>query len=125
MSCCDFTKLANYRIVIRAPGLVTDAYGGQVNTWATVATVWAWIRPLNSFERSKQNQLQSDASHKIVIRYNSTFKDTKEFGANSITFDSRVYSIVGIKNLDMTLKNYGREFQEIMAIDNGPEILDG
>lgn len=128
MKCCDFSKKANFRIVIRSLSLVTDDFGGQVNTWGTAATVWAWIRPIPDFnvsEQFKQDQLQAVATHKIIIRYNSSFKDIKSFAANSILFDSRVFDVVSLKNFDKTLKNYGTEFHEILAVDNGPEVLDG
>ncbi len=128
MKCCDFPKLANYRIVIRSPSLVADSYGGQVNTWTTAATVWAWIRPIPDFnvsEQLKNGQLQAIATHKMIIRYNASFKDIKSFAANSISFDSRIFDILSIKNFDNMLKNYGTEFQEILTVDNGSEILDG
>ena len=128
MKCCNFPKLANHKIVIRSQSLAGDVYGGQANTWATAATVWAWIRPIPDFnvsEQFKSDQLQAIATHKIIIRYNSSFKDIKSFAANSISFDSRVYNILSIKNFDKTLKNYGTEFHEMLIVDNGPEILDG
>ncbi len=128
MKCCDFPKLANHKIVIRSQSLVGDAYGGQVNTWTTAATVWAWIRPIPDFnvsEQFKSDQLQAIATHKIIIRYNSSFKDIKDFAAYSISFDSRVYNILSLKNFDKTLKNYGTEFQEMLIVDNGPEVQNG
>lgn len=124
MKCCDFPKMANDKITVRSQTLSDDGYGGQFATWATVGTYWAWIKPLNVYEAFQQSQLQSTATHKMIIRYNSTFADTKDFAAYSITFDSRIYSIVGIKNFDNTLKNYGSEYQEIMVVDNGPEHVD-
>ncbi len=128
MKCCDFSKLANFKIVIRSQSLAADSYGGQANTWTTPSSVWAWIRPINiSVESEKfiQDQLQTTATHKIIIRYNSSYKDAKSFGPNSITFDSRIFNVLGIKNFDKTLRNYGTEFQEILAVDNGPELLNG
>ena len=128
MSCCDFPKLANHRITIRNPGLVADVYGGQANTWATNSTVWAWIRPIPDFnvsEQYKNGQLQAIATHKMIIRYNADFKNIKDFAPYSITFEDRVFDILSIKNFDKTLKNYGREFQELLTVDNGSEILDG
>lgn len=128
MKCCDFPKKANFKIVIRSLSLVTDVYGGQVNTWTTPSSVWAWIRPIADFnvsEQFKQDQLQATATHKIIIRYNTLFKDVKSFASNSILFDSRVFDVISLKNFDKTLKNYGTEFHELLAVDNGPEVLDG
>jgi len=128
MSCCDFSKMANYRIIIRSPALVADAYGGQANTWATDDTVWAWVKPIPDFnvsEQYKDGQLQAIATHKMIIRYNSSYKSVKDFAPYSISFDSRIFDILSIKNFDKTLKSYGTEFQEMLTVDNGSEILDG
>ena len=128
MKCCDFPRLANHQIVLRSQSLVNDDFGGQVNTWVTATTVWAWIRPIPDFnvsEQFKSDQLQAIATHKIIIRYNASFKDIKDFVAFSISFDSRIYNILSIKNFDSKLKSYGTEFHEILAVDNGPELLDG
>lgn len=128
MKCCDFPKKANYQIVIRSQSLVGDAYGGQANTWTTAATVWSWVRPIPDFnvsEQVKNGQLQAIATHKMIIRYNDSFKDIKSFAPNSISFDGRIFDILSIKNFDKTLKNYGTEFQEMLTVDNGSEILDG
>jgi len=127
MNCCDFPKLARDRITIRSQTLVTDVYGGQALTWADVGTYWAWLKPVSFSTQSEkflQDQNQAVVTHKAVIRYNSDFKDIKDFSAYSITFDSRTYGIMSIKNLDKTLKNYGREFQEILMEDNAPELQD-
>ena len=121
MKCGEFLKYAKDRVVIQAPALSTDVYGGQTNTWTTSTTVYAWIKPLSTYERTSNLQLQSKATHKFIIRYQSALKDTKTVGAYRITFDSRVYSITGIKNYDATLKNYGTVYQEIQAEDNGAE----
>ena len=122
MNCCDFTKNANDRIVIREQTLTSDDYGGQSTTWTTVTTVWAWIKPIYVYEWFRDGQLQSQGNWHMIIRYNSLFKDTKDFAANSITFDGRVYNIIGVENLDESLKNYGTEYQRILVMDNGPEI---
>jgi SPP1 family predicted phage head-tail adaptor len=128
MKCCNFPKLADQKITIRSQTLAGDNYGGQSNTWSTEAVIWAWIRPIPDFnvsEQFKSDQLQSTATHKVIIRYNSSFKDVKSFAANSISFDSRVFNVLSIKNFDKTLKNYGTEFQEMLIVDNGPEVTNG
>ena len=124
MKCCDFPRLATERIVLRSQTQFTDGYGGQSVLWETVGTYWAWIRPLNSYEQYQQMQLQGKTTHKLVIRYNTLFKNVQDFTAYSMTFNGRTFAIHGVKNLDSTLKNYGIDYHEIMIEDNGPEIQD-
>ena len=69
MICCDFPKLANFKIVIRSQSLVTDVYGGQVNTWTTPSSVWAWIRPISvssQTENFDQDQSQGMATNAMI-----------------------------------------------------------
>ena len=121
MKCGEFLKNARDRIAIQAPSLTGDVYGGQTNTWTTSTTVYAWIKPINAYEKTSNLQLQSTATHKFIIRYQAALKDTKTVGAYRVLFDSRIYSTTGIINYDETLKNYGTVYQVIQAEENGAE----
>jgi SPP1 family predicted phage head-tail adaptor len=51
-----------------------DGYGGTVETWQNIATVWAAIEPLRGNERYTAQQVQTELSHKVTIRYRSEVK---------------------------------------------------
>jgi len=123
--CCDFAQEANEIITIRKQILTSDSHGGQTMSWEVVLEPWTWVKPVSDFnvaEQYKNDQLQATATHKMVIRFDQDFKNVKDFAAYSILFDGRTFNILNIKNFDNTMKNYGEEFQEILAQDNGPEV---
>ena len=56
------------RVTLQSLGYTTDAGGGRVETWTTVATVWAHVRPMSGRERLQADQLESPANYKVTIR---------------------------------------------------------
>ena len=119
--CSDFAKMAKERVLIESQSLVADALGGQTNTWTTVGTYWAWVRPVSDNERLVNEQLRGEVSHKIVIRYQSALANVANTASYRLTLDSRVHQIVGIKNLAQDMKTYGTQFQELKTIENAVE----
>lgn len=57
------------RVTIQRLERTDDGYGGIVETWVDVATVWAAVEPLTGRERYEAQQVQSDLSHKVTMRY--------------------------------------------------------
>ena len=83
-------KLRN-QVELQRVAVTADAFGDQVKTWATLATVWASIEPLSGREFLQASQVMSDITVRIKIRGRSdialTPKDRVLFGAR--TFDIR------------------------------------
>lgn len=63
----DFGKL-NSRITIRQQSMTQDAIGQPVQTWTTLATVWANIRHMNGVESIKANADTSIVKASVRIR---------------------------------------------------------
>lgn len=62
----------NKRIIIQQKVAGTparDAYGAENNTWEAFATVWASIEPLQGREFFAQQQVQSEITVRIRLRY--------------------------------------------------------
>ena len=79
---CDNTKFMNeakHRVTIENFVLTTDDYGGADSAWTSVGTFWAMIEPASGREVFASEQLQSRITHKVTIRYNASFANTKEF----------------------------------------------
>lgn len=125
MKCNDFIKYAKHKITIEKQSIATDQYGGQDITWQNVnldgSLYWAWIKPLSLNEQVLNLQLRSQVTHKFIIRYDSKLANTKDTASYRIVFEGRVYNIQGIKNLDNIMKNYGKLYHEIDAIENQAE----
>lgn len=56
------------RVTLQSLGYTTDAGGGRVETWSTVATVWAKVTPMGGQERLHAAQLESPANYRVTIR---------------------------------------------------------
>jgi len=72
--------------------------GELTKTWATDATVWGSIEPLSARELVQAQQIQSDITHRVTMRYRSDLTVTVE---QRILFDStRVFEIISVLNRD-------------------------
>ena len=84
-----------HRLALQSESSSTDSYGQVTDTYSTYATVWGSITPLKGLELIHAQQVQSEVTHKCIIRYNSSL-DTKD----RIVFDSRTFEIISILNAD-------------------------
>lgn len=93
------------QIVIQTNTLTVDGIGGNTETWATFATVWARIEPLSANQVFFSESLQHRVTHKITIRDLASLSSKMR-----ISFDSRIFYIKSFR--DLLEKN---RFTEIMA----------
>ena len=119
--CFSFSAEAKDRIVIQSPTETGDSYGGRSVSFANVGTYWARVTPVSGRELFAQSTTQSRASHKILIRYQAGFKDITAISDYRVSFDDRYFAINAIRNLDSALKNEGKEYQELLVEENGPD----
>lgn len=56
-------------ITLQAPGVAKDGLGQRVESWNTVADVYARAQPLRGREFFAAGQINSEASVKFTIRY--------------------------------------------------------
>lgn len=120
--CENFSARANKRIVIQPRTESADNYGGQTIVWTTSnISAWAIMEPQSGREVHAQGQDQSRVDMRITIRYQSTIKNTGVAGKYRISFDSRIFTVVAIKNLDEDMKREGKAFQVLSCVENAPE----
>jgi len=81
-------------LVIQSASETRGPDGAEVKTWATFATVWGSVNPIRAREQLQSGQLQSDVTHKILLRYLPGL--THE---HRITMDGRVFEIVSLMNV--------------------------
>lgn len=117
--CDSFSGKARHKITIENQSLAVDDYGGASNTWASVGTFWAMMKPMSGKEVFVSEQNMSRVTHSFTIRYKSTFASTKDFGSYRISYNGRLFEVKYIRNLDKTRKVEGTAFQEIIAEENG------
>jgi SPP1 family predicted phage head-tail adaptor len=92
-------------ITIQSKTMSTDSYGGQVETWADFAKVWANVWPLKGRELVAAQAAQSETTVRFNIRWIAGLTE-----AMRISYNSKLYDITGI--IDVGEKHV--EF-EIMA----------
>ena len=105
-------RLTNRITLQRKVASGQDDYGAPQTTWADVATVWAAVEPLTGREFWAAQQVQSEASILIIIRYRSDV--TPDMRA---VMDSRTFSIMA-PPIDW------RERHEYLQLMCGEGVLD-
>ena len=86
----DAAKL-NSKIIIQQKAAPFDANGEPDGTWSTFATVFACIKPTGGTERYINQQVVSEATHQIAIRYKSGITPKMR-----VLYGSRVFDIVQV-----------------------------
>ncbi|MBT8199585.1 MAG: phage head closure protein [Acidimicrobiia bacterium] len=70
--------------------------GGVYREWAGVADVWAQIMPLSGKELFEAQQIRSDTSHKIRIRFLRGLRPTD----HRIVYGDRIFNIDAVTNTE-------------------------
>ena len=83
-----------HKVVLQQPNPTVDTYGQPVRGWATVATVYAAVEPLNGREFFKAQEIQSETKVRMRLRYGSELASLT--AAWRVTFDGKVYNILSI-----------------------------
>ena len=115
--CNNFPKQATNKIIIQTSTPTGDSYGGQTITWTNTYTVYAIVNSKNVREIFENGQLVSKVIHQMIIRYHSGLSNTLSTAKLRISFDNRLFNVVGIRNLDKTMKSEGLDFQELTCIE--------
>jgi SPP1 family predicted phage head-tail adaptor len=81
----------NQRVSIQSPTFTRNAMGEPVPTWITLGHRWAAIEPASGARVTNGEQLQSETTHVVRLRYWSSITPRCR-----ILFGSRVLEINGI-----------------------------
>lgn len=91
--------MLRHRVTLQRFQQGQDAYGGPVETWEDVATVWASLEAMSGREFFASQQAQSEVTQRIRIRYRA-----------GVTADMRVIHNGKVFNIVAPLPdNRGRE----------------
>jgi len=85
-------KLATYQIPQRSRNPVTNE---QQETWIDMAEYRVSIEPLRAAEILKAKSVQENVTHRINMRYTTGITADGRF-----TYDSRIFDIVGVINIE-------------------------
>lgn len=87
-----------HEVAIQQRSTSTDAIGGQVDTWSTLATLQAEVRPMQGRELLAARTIATEVTYKITLRYNSIFADPKTAATYRVSYDSRIFNVHAIIN---------------------------
>jgi SPP1 family predicted phage head-tail adaptor len=83
------------RVAHQRATLTDDAMGQPVESWATLATVWAAVEPASSAERVLGAQLIATTTHAVRLRGRRDVRPGDRF-----VWGTRTLSIQGVHNPD-------------------------
>lgn len=81
-----------HEVAIQSRSTSQDEFGQPVETWSTVATVWASIDPISGREFIGKSGEAAQVSHRVVMRH------TAVTPAHRILFGSRVFDVQHVGN---------------------------
>lgn len=96
------------RIAIERATETQDDFGEPIQTWATLATVWASKEDIRDTERFMAQQVGAEVTTRFQIRYSATVASVNP--KDRVVYDGRVYDIAGVKEIGR------REGLEITAV---------
>ena len=82
------------RLTLQQEVQTPDSAGGYTRSWQDVASLWAEIVPVSGREAWFAGQLQSEVTHKILLRYRSGVS-----AGMRLLFESRVFAIRYVMNV--------------------------
>lgn len=98
--CASFASQAQQVIAIQAPTEVGDSAGDVAETFATIATCYAIIKPASGRESLYSQQLQSPHTHKVTIRYLAALMPPPVGCKHRILYEGRLLNIVAVRDPD-------------------------
>jgi SPP1 family predicted phage head-tail adaptor len=84
-----------HQIAIQVNTPTQDSAGSWIDSWADEgAVVWGSIEPLSGRELLLAQQVKSDVSHKIRIRYKAGITSAKR-----VRYQNRYFNIISVLNI--------------------------
>jgi SPP1 family predicted phage head-tail adaptor len=85
------------RITILRATVAADEFNEQVETWGTLAVVWAQATPVMDAERQRAGETLASKAYRFTIRYSSDVAAVDP--RDRVTFDGRTYDVQGVKEI--------------------------
>lgn len=81
------------RITIKRKALARDGAGGATQSWTTLVTLWALVRPMSGGERNAAMRNEARADYLVVIRWRDDLR-----AGDRIEWRGRYMNIRFLKN---------------------------
>jgi SPP1 family predicted phage head-tail adaptor len=83
------------RVQIKVKTSSRDAYGAEILTYSTLATVWAEVSPVSGREYFSAAQFIPEATLKIRMRFREDFDETAKIAYDGIEYDILYIAEIG------------------------------
>lgn len=90
--------MLNRRIRIQGPNATLDAFGIPVPGWTDILTIWGAIEPLTGRELFNAQQVASEVTHRITIRFTALLTDTRLVATYRALYAGRAFNIHAVMN---------------------------
>ncbi len=88
----------NERITIQRATVSTNDFNEAIETWSTLATVWANRRDASGSERYRAMEVNAEISVRFTVRIFSTISDVN--ANDRISYDGDIYNITAVREVD-------------------------
>lgn len=102
MKCCDVTSaMLNRQITIQQRAETADGAGGVTEAWSTLATVWAWVKPVSARERAYAGRIEAQVDFKAIIRFSGDGDSNPAYTADHrVIYQAKTYGIEYVTDVD-------------------------
>lgn len=83
------------RLTIQTMTVSRDAYGAAIESWSTLATVWASLDPLSGNESFASDNILTQSTHLVEMRYRSDVSAEERVVHNNWVYDIRYVAEIG------------------------------
>ena len=83
-----------HKVNLQSSTQAQGGYGGESKVWATDESIFAQIQPLRGSELLEFQQINSELTHRIIIRHTSNATSAKR-----ILYGARIFDINVVRNL--------------------------
>jgi SPP1 family predicted phage head-tail adaptor len=85
----------NRRVTLQRATVTADAFGGEVETWGTLAEVWVDRRDASAAESYRAQEVGAQITTRFKIRYSATVADLNP--RDRLVYGGLAYQITGVR----------------------------
>jgi SPP1 family predicted phage head-tail adaptor len=89
----------NRRVTLERATVERNAFNEEIETWSTLATVWAERHDVSAAESFRAQEVGSQLTARFVIRYSATVAGLNP--RDRLLYGGRVFNITGVREKDM------------------------
>jgi SPP1 family predicted phage head-tail adaptor len=103
------------RVTVQTLSEAQDSYNQKIQSWTDAGTYWASIKNLSGREAVNAKQIKAESTHLVTMRYvGALFTSPGLLPSMRLTFNSRIFNILYVNNIDERNREYSLLCQELV-----------